>query len=259
MQPVLFVSHGAPTAALERNAYSEALAAFGRANSPDAIVMVSAHWQDTGSVRVTAWRQAPLIYDFSGFPEELYEIRYPAPGNPQLAGEIRELLDTAGIPAVLDDTRGLDHGAWVPLRLAWPDARIPVAAVSLPYPTTPQQIFAIGRALAPLRSRGVLLAGSGGIVHNLRRVRLGGDPPPENWAVAFDQWVQEQLDARDFDALLDYRARAPQAQLAHPTPEHFEPLFFTTGAAVEKDRLMILHQGIRYGNLSMRSVAFLTP
>ena len=257
LQPAVFLSHGAPTAAIEQNTYSEALAHFGQQHaSPEAIIVVSAHWQERWPVRVTSWAHAPLIYDFGGFPDELYRIQYPAPGQPKLAAEVVSLLKGSDIDSAVETKRGLDHGAWVPLSLTWPAANIPVLQVSLPMPASPEQILAIGLGLRPLRERGVLLMGSGGIVHNLRRVRLGGDPPPDDWAVQFDEWVQARLNERDFDSLLNYQRLGPHAELAQPTPEHFDPIFFVLGATANDDKLVVIYEGIRYGSLSLRSFCY---
>jgi 4,5-DOPA dioxygenase extradiol len=233
--------------ALGGDAHWAALKKFGDTHRDTrAIVIVSAHWRAHGEIRATSWEHAPLVYDFGGFPKELYEITYPAPGDPSLA---------ARIPGAVPETRrGLDHGAWVPLRLAWPDAHIPVVQVSLPA-GTPQDVFAFGRALRPLRDEGITVVGSGGIVHNLGLVHLseknsGVDP----WAAEFDRWVAARLETRQ--DLFDYAASAPEAVLAVPTPEHFDPIFVTLGASWADERLQTIYEGFHYGNLSMRSFAF---
>jgi 4,5-DOPA dioxygenase extradiol len=234
--------------ALGGDAHSAALKKFGQAHSnARAIVIVSAHWQVRGQLRATSWEHAPLLYDFGGFPDELYQITYPAPGDPELAARI------AG--AIAETRRGLDHGAWVPLRLAWPEARIPVVQVSLPA-ARPEEVFALGRALRPLRDEGVTIIGSGGVVHNLGLVHIseknsGVDP----WAADFDRWIADRLAARDIDALYAYRTLAPEAELAVPTPEHFDPIFVTLGAGWPEDELATVYEGFHYGNLSMRSFA----
>jgi 4,5-DOPA dioxygenase extradiol len=255
--PALFVSHGAPSIAIEEDAFTRALAAFGpRLNDVSAVVVVSAHWEARGAFRVTAAAAPPLIYDFYGFPDALYWLTYPAPGAPRLAQEIGERLSAAGLTCAKDLDRGFDHGVWVPLRLLLPDARVPVVALSLPVPRTPRDLLAAGRALAPLRERGVLLLGSGGVVHNLRLVRFGAkDAPVEDWARSFDEWVRDRLAAGDVEALADYRAEAPHAALAVPTSEHFDPLFFTLGAFGAGDRVESVFEGFHYGNLSMRGFA----
>jgi 4,5-DOPA dioxygenase extradiol len=255
--PAVFLAHGSPMLAIEQDDFTAVLKRLGtQVPRPRAIVVVSAHWEAPGPVRVTISQQPPLFYDFSGFPEELYHLRYPAPGNPALAGMIGNLLSDASVEAVPDPHRGLDHGAWVPLKHAFPSADIPVVEVSLPTPRTPAEVIRIGKALAPLRDRGILLIGSGGIVHNLRRVRMGDKQAPvDAWAKSFDDWVQERLKSLDLESLADYRRQAPEAALSVPTSEHFDPLFFVLGAAGPGDRVSDLYEGFHYGNLSMRSFA----
>ena len=255
--PALFVSHGAPTAALDDDAYTRALGAWARGRpKPRAIVVVSAHAEARGPVRVNAGARPALIYDFYGFPSALYALRYPAPGAPDLAREVAGAFANAGLDPVVDAQRGWDHGVWVPLRLLYPAADVPVVGVSLPVPRTPDVLLAMGRALAPLRERGVLLFGSGGLVHNLHRLRPD-DPvgPPEPWAAAFSAWVEERLAAMDASLLAEYEGRAPHADLAVPTSEHFDPVFFVLGAHDRRDRLESVYEGFRYGTLSLRSFA----
>jgi 4,5-DOPA dioxygenase extradiol len=255
--PVLFVSHGSPMVAVERDAYTDALARFGNAHrKPAAIVVVSAHFLAPPPVRVTASAAPETIHDFGGFPDELYAIRYPAPGAPALARDIAAALEKERLPSTLDGRRGHDHGTWVPLRLGWPEADVPVVSVSLPAGLPPAELVRMGRALAPLRERGVLLVGSGGIVHNLRRVRFGEkEGAPEPWAAAFDAWIETRVAKRDVDALVGYRTAAPHAALAAPTTEHFDPLFIVLGASDDRDRFRPVFEGIHYGNLSMRTFA----
>lgn len=259
--PALFVSHGAPTAALERGAYQRALSAWaGTRPRPRAVVVVSAHAEVPGPVRVNAAGRPSIVHDFHGFPPALYELRYPAPGSPDLAREVAAAFAAAGLEAVLDTGRGWDHGVWVPLRLLYPSADVPVVAVSLPVPRTPERLLAMGRALLPLRGRGVLLFGSGGIVHNLRRLRWEDlEGPPEPWAAAFGAWVDERLQALDEEGLRAYASRAPHADLAVPTTEHLDPLFFVLGARESADRVQGVYEGFRYGTLSLRSFALAAP
>jgi 4,5-DOPA dioxygenase extradiol len=255
--PALFVSHGAPTAALDDDAYTRALGAWARGRpKPRAVVVVSAHAEARGPVRVNAGAAPALIYDFYGFPAPLYDLRYPAPGAPDLAREVAGAFAEAGLEPVVDAQRGWDHGVWVPLSLLYPAADVPVVEVSLPVPRKPEVLLAMGRALAPLRERGVLLFGSGGIVHNLHRLRwddAGGSPEP--WAAAFGAWVDERLEEGDLETLAAYPARAPHAELAVPTSEHFDPLFFVLGARDGRDRVEGIYEGFRYGTLSLRSFA----
>jgi len=259
--PALFVSHGAPTAALEDDAYTRSLGAWARGRPrPHAVIVVSAHAEALGPVRVNVSAQPSLIYDFYGFPPPLYALRYPAPGAPDLAREVAGALADAGMEPVLDAQRGWDHGVWVPLHLLYPAADVPVVAVSLPVPRSPDLLLAMGRALSPLREKGVLLFGSGGIVHNLHRLRWDdGGGPPEAWAAAFGTWVDERLAVLDVAGLRAYAAQAPHAELAVPTSEHFDPVFFVLGARDTRDRVEGVYDGFRYGTLSLRSFALASP
>lgn len=252
--PAAFLAHGSPLSALGGDDHARALRDFGEAHrAAEAILVISAHWQKPMPIAITSWESAPLIYDFSGFPEALYRIQYPAHGDGALAAHIDLHLHAAGLPSMLDPGRGLDHGAWVPLRLAWPDADKPVIAVSLPQ-VAPRQLFAIGQALRPLRREGILIVGSGGIVHNLRRLDVRNkDAEPAPWAVDFDRWVAERIDAADYDSLFEYRSKGPNAALAVPTTEHFDPLFVVLGAAFEEDRPKSIYAGFHYSTISMRS------
>ena len=239
--------------AVEEDGVTTMFRRWGAELQPRAIVIVSAHWEATGPVRVTGAERPALLHDFSGFPPELYDLRYPSPGDPALAADIVRRLEAGGVKASLDPRRGIDHGAWVPLLHAFPDAKLPVLQVSLPVPRTPERVAQAGKALAPLRKEGVLLIGSGGLVHNLRRVRFENKQAPiDAWAGEFDRWVGQRLGSLDAAALEDYR-RAPHAAESVPTTEHFDPAFFVLGAALPGDRLASLYEGFHYGNLSMRS------
>ncbi|MFY2563967.1 dioxygenase [Corallococcus terminator] len=254
--PALFVSHGSPMVALDADAYPRALKTFGDgAATARAIVVVSAHWETPGEVRVTASAKPPLVYDFFGFPDALYRLRYAAPGAPDVASDVVARLGAAGLKAVADSERGLDHGAWVPLLHTFPQATLPVVQVSMPLGASAADVVKMGEALRPLRAQGVLLMGSGGIVHNLRRVNFHQkDASPEPWAQAFDTWVAQKLEARDFVGLQSW-LDAPNAQLAHPRAEHLLPLYFVLGAALPEDRLTSVFEGFHHGTLSMRSFA----
>ncbi len=251
--PALFISHGAPAIAIETDDFTRAVDDYGATlTGARAIAIVSAHWQ-AHDLRVSAVAHPEMIYDFGGFPEALYRIRYEAPGDPTLAREIASLLGGAA----LEEQRGWDHGLWVPLRIALPGANVPIVEIAQPSPTTPEQLMSIGRALAPLRDRGVAIIGSGGIVHNLRRIHMPDkNAPVDDWARDFDTWVAKQLDERDFATLTRYRDLAPHSAEAVPTPEHFEPIFVTAGAARTTDTLTTIYEGFHYGNLSMRTFAF---
>jgi 4,5-DOPA dioxygenase extradiol len=255
--PAAFLAHGSPMVAIEQDDFTRSLQDFGKSlPRPRAIVVLSAHWEAPGPVRVTASAKPPLIYDFSGFPAELYELRYPSPGDPKLAASIVERLSAAEISAVADERRGIDHGAWVPIRHSFPAADVPLLELSLPRPASPRGLVALGEALAPLRERGVLLVGSGGIVHNLRRVHFEDKRAPvDSWARDFDLWVRDRVQALDVPGLIEYSKRAPHAAAAVPTSEHLDPLFFVLGAALPGDRVRPLFEGFHHGNLSMRSVS----
>jgi 4,5-DOPA dioxygenase extradiol len=249
--PSVFVAHGAPSLALQDDAVTRALRAFGETlDGVRAIAVVSAHWQTRGGIRVNAVAKPEVIYDFGGFAPELYTLRYDAPGDPELAREIANLLG-----AELETERGWDHGLWVPLRHIRPRADIPIVEISLPAPSSGDEILRIGAALAPLRDRGIVVMGTGGIVHNLRRINLAGvDAPAEGWARAFDGWVEERIEARDYQSLADYES-GPFARDAVPTSEHYEPLLIAAGAAGD-DPPRVIVEAFHYGTLSMRSVAF---
>ncbi|MCW4454434.1 dioxygenase [Flavobacterium sp. MXW15] len=229
--PSLYVSHGSPMTALQPGLTGERLAALAQAlPRPRAIVVASAHWLAQRPT-VGAAARPETIHDFGGFPEVLYRLQYPAPGAPALAAQVAALLAQAGLPAAIDPQRGLDHGAWVPLRLLYPQADIPVLQLSVQPALGPAHQFALGRALAPLRGSGVLLLGSGSITHNLhdwRNYQQGKEAP---YVRPFIEWIEQRLAADDIAALLDYRARAPFAVQAHPSDEHLLPLFFAMGAA----------------------------
>lgn len=252
--PSLFVSHGAPTLYLEpqptRTFFQELGPALPR---PRAVVCVSAHWT-TAAPKVTTAAAPQTIHDFYGFPEELFAVCYPAPGDPALAGRVIELLGQAGIEAAGDPDRGLDHGAWVPLGLMYPQADIAVVALSVQPGKSAADHAAMGRALAPLRREGVLVVASGNATHNLAEVRWEAEvsPPPAHVA-AFDAWLKEAvLTGRD-KALPDYLRQAPFALANHPTPEHLLPLFVAWGMG---GRARLLHDRFTLGVLSMAAFAW---
>jgi 4,5-DOPA dioxygenase extradiol len=224
--PALYLSHGAPPLA-DDAVWTRQLADWSRdLPKPKAILVVSAHWEEA-PLAIGATRTIPLYYDFYGFPQHYYEVQYPAPGAPELAGKIRKL-----IPGAVDvPDRGLDHGAYVPLVEMYPDADIPVLQISMPT-LDPGRLLEIGRRLAPLREEGVLIIGSGFFTHNLRAMRMSGglDQVPPAWSSDFDEWGKQMLAAGDVDSLLDFLSKAPAGRMAHPRTEHFAPLFVTLGA-----------------------------
>jgi 4,5-DOPA dioxygenase extradiol len=252
--PALFVSHGSPNSVFD-DEFGGALRRFAAPLEPlEAAVVVSAHWESFRPVRVTRSGHPELLYDFSGMPSRVERVSYLCRGSIAVADRVVELLGRAGIKVAADPSRGLDHGAWVPISLAFPSARVPVVQVSLPLPAEPADILEMGKALAPLRDQNILLVGSGGIVHNLHRLRFSGETHvADGWALSFDEWAREQVGRLDVQALLDYRRRAPHALESVPTPEHFEPLLFVLGTAQTGDRVFDIYEGFRYGSLSMRS------
>ncbi len=227
--PVLYLSHGAPPLA-DDDVWTGQLAQWGRAlPRPASILIVSAHWE-AAPITVGATERVPLTYDFWGFPEHYYRVRYDAPGAPGLATRVRGLLAGVGRPVHRDDGRGLDHGAYVPLIEMYPAADVPVLQVSMPS-LDPRQLFDMGRRLAPLRDEGVLVVGSGFTTHNLREARFGdtsGSAP--QWSKEFDDWARRTVEGGDIDAVLDFEHTAPAARIAHPRTEHFAPLFVALGA-----------------------------
>jgi 4,5-DOPA dioxygenase extradiol len=241
------------------DAYKLALRRFGsKLREPKGLVVFSAHWESMRPLRVTGARSPQLIRDYEGFPSWVDSLTYKCKGSPALAELVERTLGSEGISTIVDATHGLDSGTWIPLSLMFPHGRSPIVQVSLPAATTPADLLAIGRALSPLRAEGFMIVGSGGTVHNPSRVRFDlHNPPTEAWARAFDNWVREQLDALDEDALADYRARGPQAHLAAPTFEHLAPLFVVLGARCPGDRCVHLFEGFHAGNLSLRSFALM--
>ncbi len=255
--PVLFVSHGAPTLPLEPGDTGAAWRKLGeQLPKPSAILMISAHWESRIPT-VSRAVQPETIHDFYGFPAELYKLRYPAPGAPEMAQAAALALRQAEIPVRLDDTHGLDHGAWVPLSLMYPQADIPVAQLSLQPDKDPAWHIALGRALRPLREQGVLIIGSGSITHNLRALfkHPPGAPAPE-WVTEFCDWMAERIDAGDLEALSAYRTGAPHAVQNHPTDEHLLPLFVVLGAADKIDNAQRLNRVMTYGMLAMDAWLF---
>jgi 4,5-DOPA dioxygenase extradiol len=228
--PALYLSHGAPPLADDPIWPGQLAAWSADLPKPKAVLMVSAHWEEA-PLALGATRTIPLVYDFWGFPQHYYEVQYAAPGAPELADSVRKLLHTPGFEVQDEPTRGLDHGAYVPLVEMYPEADVPVLQISMPS-LEPEQLMAIGRRLAPLRDEGVLIVGSGFFTHNLRALSQEGRV--QSVMAEFDDWGKRALDAGDVDALLDFENKAPAGRLAHPRTEHFAPLFVTLGAASEE-------------------------
>ena len=224
--PAVFVSHGSPDWALTPEKGADWAAWSRRLGTPSALLVVSAHWEATPlAVGATSTRE--LLYDFAGFPPELSRVRYRAPGAPELERRVRDVLPEL----VSRPERPWDHGVWVPLVHMFPDADVPLLQLSLPTDLPPSELFALGRRLAPLRDEGVLVMGSGGMVHNLGALAWGrDDAPTPAWATDFEGWVRGALDGGDYERLFDFASTAPAPRRAHPTTEHFLPLFVALGA-----------------------------
>jgi 4,5-DOPA dioxygenase extradiol len=252
--PVIFMAHGSPMLLDDAGWVGELARWAGALPRPKSVLMVSAHWEQR-PVTLGATTTAPLIYDFYGFPQKYYQVKYPAPGAPALADRVRTLLAPTQ-PVADDPERGLDHGAYVPLVAMYSHADVPVLQMSLPT-MEPRALFELGRALSPLRREGVLIVGSGFLSHNLRAADFRPDPPTPAWASEFDAWSAETIGQRDVDALLDYRARAPGVRMALPTHEHFVPVVVAMGAALEGANAATFPiTGFLAGSLTRRSVQF---
>lgn len=252
--PSLFVSHGSPMLALDPGATGVFWAELGQSlPRPAAVLCVSAHWM-TAAPALSHAEHPATIHDFYGFPEPLYRLSYHPPGAPALADRAAALLQGAGLAPAIDPTRGLDHGAWVPLRSIYPKADVPVTQLAIQPRRDAAWHFKLGEALAPLRRENVLILASGGAVHNLRDLsREGGETPA--WAREFDDWLAQKLEAGDTAALLDWE-HAPQARRAHPSEDHFLPIFVAMGAAGRGARGRRIHQGFDLGSLSLAAFQF---
>lgn len=250
--PVLFLSHGSPMHALTAGPVGAAWAAeAAHWPKPRAILMVSAHWNSNIPL-LTGGVQLPTIHDFGGFPDALYQIQYPAAGAPELAMQVRNLLRAHGIGAGIDPQRGLDHGAWVPLLYLYPDADVPVVQLSIQPDLGARHHLALGQALTSLRQEGVLIIASGHMTHNLGDYfRWQGREGIAEYAQGFRDWVDAHLHASNWGALLDWQEQAPGALRAHPTPEHFLPLFVALGAAGANAPVSTIYQGFDGGALAM--------
>lgn len=255
-QPAIFISHGAPTFALEPGRAGALLRGTGARWRPRAIVVLSPHWL-TRDLAVTSSARPRTIHDFGGFAKPLYELQYPAPGAPALAQRIVMLLAAAGISLRTDPERGLDHGAWVLLMHLYPDAGIPVVQVSMPASLEPQEALRLGELLAPLRDEGVMIVGSGSLTHNLGDVFSGSAEGDAHYAQAFVAWAREAVCKHDWQALVDYLHVAPHARRAHPTSDHYLPLLFAAGAGGLDAQVEVLDGDMTFAVLSMESYVFL--
>lgn len=251
LQPALFLGHGNPMHAINASSYSQAWARLGQQlPQPRAILCVSAHWE-TGGTQVCALETPPTIHDFGGFPPALFAVQYPAPGAPELAQQLVQLLGSA-CSAVND--WGLDHGAWAVLRHLYPAADLPVVQLSLDRNLAAAEHYALAQQLTPLREQGVLILGSGNIVHNLARLNWQADAAPLPWAESFDNWAKDAMQRGDHPALINYASEGEAARLSVPTPEHYLPLLYILAQQQPDDRLTFPIEGFELGGISMRSV-----
>lgn len=252
--PALFVGHGNPMNAIQDSPYSRAWKRLGESlPRPRAILAISAHWLSDRTSVLDATHPR-TIHDFYGFPDELYQVTYPCPGAPDLAEEVYHL--GAGIPVTKDSSWGIDHGTWSVLRRIYPDADIPVTQLSIDMSMPPRFHFELGRMLLPLRYQGILIIGSGNIVHNLGVLRWEEDAAPYDWAIEFDELVVELIERNDTAALVDYKNLGRAAGLAIPTPDHYLPLLSVLGLRDGSDRVSYPVTGIDLGSVSMRAVLF---
>ena len=249
--PALFIGHGSPMNAVLDNAFTRAMGALGRAlPRPEAVLCVSAHWLTEGELRLNGSADFETIHDFGGFPDELYTIKYAPPPAAEAASRTAALLE----PAPVVEGRGLDHGAWTVLRMLYPEADVPVYQLSVDYPAEGKFHYELGRRLAPLRKEGILILGSGNIVHNLGRMNPEMDSPPAQWAREFDLQVKDYIDKGRRAELADYAA-LPGGRLSVPTPDHYWPFLAALGAGLE-DKASYPYEGYHHASLSMRAVLF---
>jgi 4,5-DOPA dioxygenase extradiol len=250
MMPVLFIGHGSPMNALADNAFTKSLSVTGTTlPRPEAILVISAHWLTKGSF-ISSTPVPETIYDFYGFPQELYRIVYPAKGSPQYA----ERTKTLWPELILDATRGLDHGTWTVLKHLFPLADIPVFQLSIDYHKPMQYHFDNAKKLISLRNEGVLIIGSGNIVHNLRLVSFEEDAEPYDWAIQFDEWAKNQIINKNYNNLLQYEKAGISASLAVPTVDHYVPLLYSLAATEPSENITFFYEGIELSSMSMRCI-----
>lgn len=250
--PVFFIGHGSPMNAIDTNPYTKTLNALGeKIPRPRAILVISAHWMTEGSW-ITEMPNPKTIHDFYGFPQALFDVQYPAPGSPEIAKEIRETVQQ---PKIHADTEmwGLDHGTWSVLRHLYPEADIPVLQLSLHMEKPDEHHIQLGQELSKLRGKGILIIGSGNLVHNLRKIRWEPDAKPFDWAIEYDEWLKEKLLDRNFSAVLNDYHKTEAGRLSIPTMEHYYPLHYILGAAHSSDELKFEYEELQNGSISMRS------
>lgn len=253
--PILFLGHGSPMNAIEDNGFTKKMQNLGQTlPTPKAILVISAHWMTKGTW-VTSMQNPRTIHDFYGFPQELFNIQYPAPGSPELASNVQNLVDQPNIGAD-DNEWGLDHGTWSVLKHLYPKANIPVVQLSLDMSQPPEFHFELGKKLKPLREQGILILGSGNIVHNLRKISWDYNAKPVDWSLEFDEWVKAKTLDRDFLPLVNEATKSEIGRLSIPTPDHYYPFLYILGAAQNNDELHFDIEGIQNGSISMRSFRF---
>ena len=249
--PAIFFGHGSPMNTLEHNRYTDSWRQLGAlAGKPKAILAISAHWFVPGTA-VTAMDRPKTIHDFFGFPQALFDVQYPAPGDPKLAARVRELL--APVDVGLDHAWGLDHGTWSVLKHAFPNADVPVVQLAIDLRQPASFHHALGAHLAPLRDEGVLIVGSGNVVHNLRTIGWGGGAPYD-WAVRFNDYVRDAIATKQYTQLIEYEKAGPDARLAVPTPEHYLPLLYVLGAQRDGEPVHVAIDGIEIKSIGMLSL-----
>jgi 4,5-DOPA dioxygenase extradiol len=252
--PLLFLGHGSPMNAIAENNFTQTLSKIKNLiETPKAILMISAHWT-TEDTRITAAAHPPTIHDFNGFPKPLFDIQYQSPGNPELARSIIKELASSHVKVEADLEWGLDHGTWSILRHIFPDANIPVLQLSMDMTKPSEFHFELGSKLKYLREQGVLIIGSGNIVHNLRQIDWNEAAKPLEWAVEFDQWVKEKIEQHDFNSLVHDFTKSKSGQLSNPTLEHYFPMLYILGAVDETDHCSTLFEGFQNASISMRSL-----
>ena len=250
--PLLFIGHGSPMNAIDNNEYTRMLTTLGmNLPRPKAILVVSAHWMTEGSW-VTEMAKPKTIHDFYGFPQELFDVQYPAQGSPEIAKLIQDMTTQ---PKIHGDHEmwGLDHGTWSVLRHMYPDASIPVLQLSLNMSQPPEYHVNLGKQISKLRDKGVLILGSGNLVHNLRQIRWEPNAKPFDWAVEYDEWLKQKLIERDFSAVLNDFNITAAGKLSVPSLDHYYPLHYILGAANQRDELKFEYEELQNGSISMRS------
>lgn len=253
--PVLFIGHGSPMNAIENNEFSRRLEELGRElPSPRAILCVSAHWMTEGTW-VARMPRPKTIHDFYGFPKDLFDVQYPAPGSPEIADLVRKTVKDPKVQAD-EEMWGLDHGSWAILRKMYPKAEIPVLQLSLYLSQPGEYHYQLGQQLKPLRDQGILIVGSGNIVHNLRKIVWEEKAPAFDWAVEFDEWVKAKLVARDHQALISRYLETEAGRFSVPTPDHYYPLLTVLGATYADENVTFEFEGMQNGSISMRAVSF---